>query len=374
MNTLIIRNGLLLSKEDGYHFDQKDILIEDGRIKEIADHIESDAEEVNALGQIVSPGFIDLHVHCYPATALGLTPDLIGIQKGVTTIIDAGSSGADTYEDFREHVIKAAKTKVYTLLNVSSTGLSQPHELSDLHKIKEEDIKKIITAYSDNIIGFKARASASVVMEMGITPIKMAAEIAHRCQLPLMVHIGNYPPSFQEVLAVLGDGDIVTHAYHGKEGGILEHGAIIPEALDAKARGVAFDIGHGSASFSFPVYRQARSQLASDFISSDLHVENIHGPVYSLPATMTKLLNCQEDLADIVHKVTYAAAKHFHLEGLGVLRQGAIADLSIFHIADCDKLVEDSQGNQLQEMKEIRMDMVISSREDQSEIYQCNAE
>lgn len=371
MKQILIKNGLLLSPVNGYDQSRKDILIENGRIKQIGDHLTSDGMVVDAEGCLVTPGLIDIHVHCFPHASLSLTPDMLGIQRGATTIVDAGSSGALTYEAFHHEYILNSRTKVFALLNVSSKGLAEKHELNDMKKIDETAIRQMIADYPDHIVGLKARASASVVGDLKTQPIQKAAQIAHKVGLPLMVHVGNYPPALGEVLDLLQHNDIVTHAFHGKDGGILnDESRIIPQAIEARKRGVKFDVGHGEASFSFQVYKQAmKEDFDCDFISSDLHVGNYQGPVYNLAAVLSKVINCGESLADAITKVTSAPAQLFKLKDLGELREGAIGDVSIMQLTTSTKKVVDAVNEELQLTQELMLQYTIYSRVGQSEVY-----
>ena len=372
MKSLLIKNGQLLAPANGYRRDKKDIFVKNGKIEKIGDNLDVEAEKViDAEGAIVTPGFIDIHTHCYPKAFLGLDPDALGLERGATAILDAGSSGADNYEDFRANYIDKAKTKVFTLLNVSKEGLIRGHELDSMDKLDEAKVKATAEKYSDNIVGLKARASQSVVGEMGLTPIAEAARIAHEIEKPLMIHVGNYPPALTDVLKLVDEGDIITHAYHGKKGGILtEEGEIIQEAKDARARGVRFDVGHGVASFSLRVYKQALlDNFDCDMISTDLHVENYNGPVYNIASVMSKLINCGESLDQVVHKVTYIPAKHFGLTGLGELREGCTADLNLLTLDACEEEIADSIGDTIILKNKITVRKTIYSKGEQSEVF-----
>lgn len=374
MESLLIKNGSLVSPVNGYRRDEADILVKNGRIEKIGRNLEAEdgMQVVDASGCIVTPGLIDIHTHCYPRAFLGLAPDTLGIERGATTILDAGSSGADNYEDFRENYIEKSKTKVFTLLNISKEGLIRGHELDAPEKIDIPALERTIEKYSDNIVGLKARASASVVGKMGLKPIAIAAETAEKTGKPLMVHVGNYPPALTDVLNLLGKGAVVTHAYHGKKGGILtEEGHISPEAIQARERGVLFDIGHGVASFSLKVFRKALAEgFDCDLIGTDLHVENYEGPVYNLAAVLSKAVGCGEALEDAVEKCTSAPARHFGLTGLGELKPGATADLNIMEFAGCEDEVEDSIGDKMVLRKKLVLKKTIYSRGENSEIFE----
>ena len=240
-----------------------------------------------------------------------------------------------------------------------------------MDKLDEAKVKATAEKYSDNIVGLKARASQSVVGEMGLTPIAEAARIAHEIEKPLMIHVGNYPPALMDVLKLVDEGDIITHAYHGKKGGILtEEGEIIQEAKDARARGVRFDVGHGVASFSLRVYKQALlDNFDCDMISTDLHVENYNGPVYNIASVMSKLINCGESLDQVVHKVTYVPAKHYGLEGLGELREGCTADLNLLTLDACEEEIADSIGDTIILKNKITVRKTIYSKGEESEVF-----
>lgn len=376
MKKLLIRNGSLLSPIDGFNQVIKDIYLEEGLICEIGDSLEKNCDCVDASGCLVTPGLIDIHTHCFPhpSARIGLDPDVLGIQRGATTILDAGTSGAYNYAEFKK-IMASAKTRVFTLLNVSKEGLLVPHELDDLNKIDEAALIQVVNENRDNIVGLKARASASVVGQMGLTPIEMAAGIAQKVSLPLMVHVGNYPPALKEVLNLLNQNDICTHAYHGKQAGILtEEGHVIEEAIAARKRGVLFDVGHGVASFSFKVFKQALAEgFDTDLISTDLHVENYQGPVYNLAAVLTKMLNCGESLENVISKTTSQPAMLYKLEKLGQLKTGYFGDISILKLQDCSKVVVDSIGDELECTRELELVATIISRGEQSEVFRHTA-
>lgn len=345
MKTLI-RNGQLLDIENSFNKKRLDILIEDGIIKKIAEEISEDGcKVIDVENRIVAPGFIDIHVHCFPHnTAISSLPDEIGVGKGVTTIIDAGTSGADTIDEFYENFISKTKTRIFANLNIASCGLRTLSELADMNNIEEEKIKKAIDKYPDIIVGLKARASGSVVKENGIKPIAEGKRIAAKYGLPLMVHIGNAPPQIEEVLPLLTKGDVVTHCYHNKVTSLVRNGEVIPEARAAAERGVLFDVGHGSESFSLDTAAQGlAASFEADMISTDMYGRNMVKPVGSLENTINKMFYLGLPLEKCIEKVTTAPAKAYKLKGLGELKEGAIGDLTIFDIVENGNLeLEDS--------------------------------
>lgn len=372
MKSLTIKNGMLLSPANGFRGEKGDVLIRDGKIVDLGNEIEPEGEVIDAAGCYVTPGFIDIHTHCYPAAFLGLEPDALGIERGTTTILDAGSSGADNFEDFLEAYIQPAHTKVFALLNIAKEGLIHGHELNDMSKIDVEACKACVREHRDVIVGLKARASASVVGDLGINPIALAAQTAHELEVPLMVHVGNYPPALGDVIDVLGRGDMITHSFHGKPGGILkEDGTPIRQAIDGRARGVRFDVGHGVESFAFDTFKRALAAgFDCDSISTDLHIENYEGPVFDLSTTMTKVIACGEPLFDAISKVTSVPALTFGLDGLGQLAPGMVGDINIFSYDDVDVTLQDATGASLEVKHHINVRKTVCSNNGETSVLE----
>lgn len=351
---LIIQNGLVIDPEVST-IKEMDIGIINGKfapVEEVLKQEHSDIQYIDAMGYYVSPGFIDLHAHIFKDyTELGIDADTVGVEQGVTTIVDAGSSGYDNYHLFKEEIIHTSKTEVLALLNISRKGLC--HGLSELANLEElmtlEEAREIFQK-EKSIVGLKARMSGSVVKSSGIQPLIHARDLADQLHKPIMVHIGNPPPNLQEIFPLLMKGDIVTHAFHGKKHGVLnESGEMIPEAIDALNRGVRFDVGHGTSSFSYQTMRSFRERYddLAFTISTDIYKKNYTSPVGSLMVTMSKLLALEFSLTEVVAAVTKRAADTLHLKEQGTLSYGTIADVTIFSLEETTSLLADSEGNEL---------------------------
>ncbi len=181
------------------------------------------------------------------------------------------------------------------------------------------DVEKTVRAAGANrpfVCGIKVRSEKSTVGALELQPLKLAAAAARAAGLPLMVHIGEPPPDIADILDLLAAGDVVTHCYHGKSGPPwLPDGKPIPTLQKALKLGVLLDIGHGVGSFSFAVAKKAIAAGFPPFsISTDAHSLNLDGPVFDLPATMTKLLACGVGLIDVIAAVTLAPAKVLKFE------------------------------------------------------------
>ncbi|MFD2306799.1 amidohydrolase/deacetylase family metallohydrolase [Enterococcus termitis] len=342
---LIIKNGLTIEGES------IDIAIDAGKIVKVSDTIEADSKKQLELdGQTyVSAGWIDDHVHCFEKMTLYYDfPDEIGVKKGVTTVIDAGTTGAENIHEFYD-LAKQAKTNVYALVNISKWGIVEQDELADLSKVKKELIHKALTELPDFVVGIKARMSKTVIGDNGITPLEMAKQIQkENNDLPLMVHIGSAPPELDEILEHMTKGDVLTHCFNGKPNGILdkENSKIKDFAWAAYDKGVVFDIGHGTDSFNFQVAETALKEgMKAASISTDIYIRNReNGPVYDLATTMEKLRVVGYEWSEIIEKVTAAPAKNFHFETKGQLKEGFDGDLTIFKIEPGQKTLTDSNG------------------------------
>lgn len=296
----------------------------------------------------LSAGWIDSHVHCYPASPIYHDEaDLVGVGSGVTTVVDAGSTGANDVDDFYR-LTRAAKTHVYAFLNIAKTGIATQNELADMAQIDKQSVTEAIARNPGFILGIKARMSSSVVGKNGIKPLVRAKEIQQENnQLPLMVHIGNNPPDLDEIADLLTQGDIITHCYNGKPNRILTPAGALRESIQrALKRGVLLDVGHGSASFSFDVAELAIKQgIYPHTISSDIYCRNrLNGPVHSLATVMSKFFTLGLSLEQVIRCVTENAAHALRLTDKGVLDTGYDADFTIFELKQQPQVFNDSEG------------------------------
>ena len=330
-----------------------DIAIQDGKIAALGEISASARKTVDLHGNYyVSAGWIDSHVHCYPKSPIYHDqPDSIGIATGVTTVIDAGSTGADDVDDFYQ-LTREAATDVYALLNISRVGLIAQNELANMANIDADAVKQAVARHPDFIVGLKARMSSSVVGENGITPLERAKAIQRENgDLPLMVHIGNNPPNLDEIAERLSAGDIITHCYNGKPNRILTPEGELRSAITrALQRGVRLDVGHGTASFSFEVARRAIAMgILPHSISSDIYCRNrIDGPVRSLALVMSKFLAIGMTLPQVIDCVTVNAESGLRLKSKGQLAVGYDADLTLFTVQHAPTLLVDAEKESLQ--------------------------
>ncbi len=344
---LLVRGGRVVDPSRGVSA-LLDVAVSGSKIARVAAGIpESQARfALDAGGKIVTPGLIDVHVHVYDGVApLGIPADPNCIAKGVTTVVDAGSSGAHTFPGLRRWVINVVDTRVYALLNISVVGQStlsndNPHgELLDLRYANPKLAVRTIERNRDVILGVKVRLSRNIAGEHDLAALRLAREAADAVRLPLMAHIGDTRSPLGDILALLKKGDVVTHSFHGREHGILDpSGRVLGAVRAAVARGVNLDVGHGRGSFSFDVAAKALAQeLPPGTISSDVHQFNVNGPVFDLATTLSKYLHLGMSLEEVIRRATANPAALFGFpKGLGTLAVGAEADIAVFTLAEGD--------------------------------------
>ncbi len=350
---LVISGGTVIDPASGLH-DRRDVAIADGRIAAIEPVIATTGAlaVIDATGTFVVPGLVDLHVHVYPGVAdLSVEADPTCLGRGSTTVVDAGSSGANTFPGFRRWVIEPARGRILAYLNISATGQIDPFlgELHDLRFADPERAAAVALANPDVIVGFKVRLSEMLAGPNGLAGLDRAIEAGRATGLPLMAHIGGTSFDIEEALARMRQGDIVTHAYTGWQPGaiISDGGRLVPGAREARERGIRFDVGHGAGSFTWPV---AEAALADDFrpdtISSDLHRFNIASPVHDLATTLSKFLLLGLSIDDVVAMATTAPAASLGSAGrmLGALAVGAEADVTVLRLEDGRFTLTDSAG------------------------------
>ncbi|MGM0901261.1 MAG: amidohydrolase/deacetylase family metallohydrolase [Bacillota bacterium] len=325
-----------------------DIVIENGKIAEITKAGIGQGHILDYSGVYVSSGWIDLHVHAFPEfNPYGDEIDEIGVKQGVTTVVDAGSTGANQIAELVANS-KRAKTNLFAFLNISRIGLKRVDELSNINWIDKEKAIQAIKEYKEVIVGLKARISKSVVRESGIEPLHIARALSSETGLPLMVHIGSGPPRIDEVIPLLEKRDVITHYLNGKENNLFDdEGKPLKVLTDAIERGVHLDVGHGTASFSFKVAETAKQhRISFDTISTDIYRGNrLNGPVYSMENVLSKFLYLGYSLEEVIAAVTTHAAKWLGKPELGRIKVGDIACLTLFKVQNEPVTLLDSEGD-----------------------------
>jgi dihydroorotase len=353
---LLIKGGKVIDPSQNLE-EERDVAIRDGKIIRLERDIPANQarQVLNAAGLIVTPGLIDVHVHVLPYVGeTGTEPDPCCIGRGVTTVVDAGTAGAFTLPALRKFVAEKAETRIRALVHIVAIGMvvAITPGMEELGDLRFCDPKRAVRAAAENkdlVLGFKIRIDRKFTIpgNNDIEAMKRARMASDDASLPLTIHIGGSYTPLKEFLALLKQGDIVTHVYNPRPNSILdESGRLLPEVLEAQRRGVLFDIGHGRTNFSFRIAEKCLAQgLVPYTISSDVSNGSVRGPVFDLVTTMSKLMMLGMSLREVIERTTMNAARalNFGLE-IGTLKPGAEADVTVLQLRSGEFSFIDSEG------------------------------
>ena len=349
---VLIRGGEVIDPSQSLR-GVRDVIVSGDRIVALrkgASDVEAN-HTIDARGLFVVPGLIDLHVHVYPHSPFGLEPDPLCPAGGVTTMLDAGTAGSLNFGAFRRETIDRARTEILGLVNLSCMGLAAGNlgELLDPRYADPEGVLRIIAEHPGVAIGVKIRAGTHIIGagEQGWSHLRQAIKAARDSATWLMIHIGQCPMTIPEMLAEIAPGDCITHCFKAGDTRIVDDNLrVLDEVRAAAERGVIFDVGHGAGSFAWETVEACIEQgLEPTTISTDLHTQNIHGPVYDMPTTMSKFLMLGVPLERVVEmSTTRPAAVIGRADELGTLRAGTVADIAVLERREGRFLFEDSLG------------------------------
>jgi dihydroorotase len=341
--SLLIRGGYVVDPKSNLH-DTLDIAVQNGRIVRMAKNIDprQASRIVDARGAIVCPGFIDLHTHVffgsehqtdYAGGTEDVIPDDFAPREGVTTVVDAGSSGWRNFDIFKKTVIDHSATRVLAFLNIVGAGMrGGPYEQNTA------DMSDSLAAakagqYPAIIVGFKVAHYTGGDWR----PVDAATQAGNKTRLPVMVDFGEHLPQLpihDLFLTHLRPGDIFTHCFAQ----LADREPIVdpvtkklkPFVFEARKKGIIFDVGYGEISFAFS---QAIPALNGGFppnsISSDNHRSNIH---VTLPDIMSRFLALGLDPATVIGMATWRPAQEIHRPELGQLSEGGVADIAVLRM------------------------------------------
>jgi dihydroorotase len=336
---LVIRNGHVIDPAQGVN-QIADVGIVGTRIAALGPNLDASGcpDIREAAGTYVCPGLIDLHGHWYEGGLYGINAE-IGLNHGVTTAVDAGTSGFANFPDFCRTAIETSRARILAFVHISFLGLHSPfaEELVDLRYARPEETSIVIERYPQVAVGVKVRLGA-MTANHGNRALDLALDAARGAQVPLMTHISAGADE-QYVLDRLRPGDILTHCFHGRSNGMVVDtpDGFIPQLRLARERGVIFDIGHGCGSFSWETAQRAfEHHFYPDTISTDLHRYSAAAPwSVTLPQVMSKHLCLGMSLYNVVLKTTDAPARALRRENeIGSLRVGSNADIFQFQVRE----------------------------------------
>lgn len=371
--SLVIKNGHVIDPKNNID-GVLDIAINDGKIIQVAKNIDARqaVQIVNAKGFYVTPGLIDIHTHNFVGTNLdqaymngpsGVIPDGFTFRSGVTTVVDAGSSGWRTFPEFKKNIIDRSQTRVLAFLNIVGEGMRGG-------------------AYEQNVADMDPKLTAIVAManRKDIVGIKLAhyegyewiaadraAEAGKKADIPVMIDFGgSFPPlSIEELFFKhLRPGDIFTHCFaqlNSRES-IVDSitKQVKPFVFEAQKKGIVFDVGYGGISFSFSQAIPAiRNGFYPNSISTDLHTGSMNNAMKDQLNVMSKFLVMGMNLVNVIRAATWNPARQIKREELGNLSVGAVADITILNLRGGKFGYFDYTGYKIEGNKKLECEMTI---------------
>ena len=365
---LLIRHSKVYDPRSGLE-GRYDIAIRGGKIVRIGKRLDPSMANkvVNARGLRAVPGLIDIHTHVFAGSQPGkfangtssVNPDLYCPMNGITTVVDAGTSGWRNFEDFHKQIIHISRTRVLAFLNIFGSGMSGKPLEEDTSDLQWDPVKKLLEAYPRQIIGFKV----GHFTREGTLPMQKAREMGDLANLPVFVecHLPNIPLEVQ--LSYMKQGDIMTHCFEQVEERqpfVQEDGTIAAGVLKAGERGVLFDLGHGGVGFWFD---QSMSAIERGFLpntfGTDLHRNSMSASMKSLPNVMSKFLAMGVSFREIIDRCTWNAAQAIRQPTLGHLTEGGVADLALLRVERGNYGFIDAAGKRISGKKRIIAEMTI---------------
>ncbi len=330
----------------------RDVAVFQGKIAAVEKNIpaEQAGKVVDVSNFYVTPGLIDIHYHVghggaplnwftpearAHALPLGIPADM-ALESGATTIVDAGTAGAETFLQEKEEVIDRAKVRVLAFLNIVANGMSGGLEGS-LDQMDSRLCAATIKRYPDFIVGVKTAhywtKEAWDAEHVPWAAVDRAIECGTIANVPVMVDFWPRSDRTYEdlILKKMRPGDIHTHVFAQQFPIILADGKLNPALAEARARGVIFDVGHGAGSFWFRNAVPAEKQgFIPDSMSTDLHMGDYM--VVSMNNVMSKFLAMGVPLEDIIRRSTVNPASEIHRPELGTLSVGKDADIAVLEL------------------------------------------
>ena len=336
---LVIAGGHVIDPRNGID-GVFDVAVAGGLIAAVAPRVDgAGARTIDASGLYVTPGLVDIHTHVYAGTGErrsyagdnSVYPDGFTFRAGVTTIADAGSAGWRNFEDFNDRVIGRARTRVLAFLNIVGHGMRGGTFEQDVLDMDVPPAAEMARRHRGVIVGFKTAHFQGPAW----TPVERAVEAGTRTGLPVMVDFGRDQPERpieDLVLRKLRPGDVYTHLYSGLRRELVE-GRVNDALLEARRRGVIFDVGHGAGSFRWRVAVPiVKAGFLPDSISTDLHTSSMNAGMKDMLNVMSKFLALGVPIKEVIARSTWNPARQIRQETLGHLSVGAPADVAVLRV------------------------------------------
>lgn len=343
----------------------RDVAIKGSVIARVAPNIPPDQGKkvIDVAGRFVVPGLIDLHFHAYGYEG-AIFPDDTALTTGTTTVVDAGGAGYRTFDDFNKKIISVARTRVLALLNIAGKGMIGHESEDNVEDMLPEKTAAVIRANRGVIVGIKVAHFS----KPGWDALKRAVDAGRLAQVPVMVDDKIFTnagrTSREKLLDVMRPGDMHTHMYNDRQVEIVSrfNGKVLDFAVEARRRGVLFDMGHGAGSFLWPVAMHAAKQgFYPDTISTDLHQSSILMQQSDMPNCMSKMMHLGMPLREVVRRSTMTPAKNIgKLPEIGTLGEGKTADIAVLALRSGVFALKDSWGKKA--LAEKKLEAVLTIR------------
>jgi dihydroorotase len=373
---ILLKGGHVIDPANGID-SPMDVAISEGKILQVARTISADQAEkvVDATGLYVTPGLIDMHTHVFHGTqevgfngfeinnSFGsVAPDGFTFRSGVTTVVDAGSSGWRDFHLFKKQTVDNSETRVLAFISIAGSGM-----LGTLHAQYLDDMDPEVTAfrisqYPDILVGIKAHHYRGP----DFTPVERAVEAGELANVPVMVDFGGHdPPLSLEILLMekLRPGDILTHTHFSsgtREGLVDEDGQVKPFAFAAQKRGIIFDVGHGGGGFQYAQAIPSIEQgLWPNTISTDLYRWSMNRGMKDISNIMSKFMMMGMSVQDVILRTTWNPANVIQRTDLGNLSEGSVADVAVFNLMEGDFGYLDARGFRIEGTQKLVAELTI---------------
>ena len=369
---LLIKNAHLIDAKN--KLDQAmDVAVLDGKVAEVSEQIPAEKAKkvIDATGLYLVPGLIDIHVHVFHGTRqdeyisnsfTSLPPDGFTFRSGVTTVVDAGSSGWRNFKTFREQTVDNSNTRILAFLNIVGSGM------------KGGAIEQNLGDMDPKLTAIVARQNADVIVGIKLAhysghewaPLERTVEAGELVNMPAMIDLGGSSPELSMdtlLLEKLRPGDIYTHCFahvKGRTPVVDENGQVRPFVKEAQEKGIVFDVGHGGGSFLFEQAMPAMEQnFLPNSISTDLHTGSMNAGMKDMLNIMSKFMNMGMSLQEVVARSTWTPAVYIQKEELGHLSVGAEADIALLKLQEGDFGFTDTKGWMIHGDKKLECELTL---------------
>ena len=357
---LLLKGGHVIDARNGMS-GVRDVAIKDGKIAAVSPAIDPAraAKVVDVSGLYVTPGLIDIHFHAYAGGTYprGVSPDGFTFRTGTTTVVDPGSAGWRTFEDFKTRIIDVSKTRVLAMLNIVGWGIAGARRENDLTDMEVQPTVAMALKHKGLVVGIKTAHYAGPEWD----PFSRSVEAGKLTDTPVMVDFGSARVrTIKELFEKhFRPGDIFTHCFGGSRGELID-GKVNPAIFAAQKKGIVFDVGHGGGSFVYRTAVQAfKEGWYADTISTDMHINSMNAGMKDMLNVMSKVLALGMPLDQVIAKSTWAPAKAIKQESLGHLSAGAVADVAVLRVENGTFGFIDQNGARLSGTQKLTAEMTI---------------